>query len=444
VTTDPEAGAVSTAPATVRNPISLLGVALTTASALIFLAYVVAEAFGLVASPYGGLFGFVLVPALFVLGLVLIPFGIWRENRRRRQGKAPWSWPVLDFASRTTRRVTLAIALLTLVNILIIFVAGLGAVHYMETTQFCGQVCHVPMKPQMVAHQAGAHAQVPCVDCHVSPGVRGMVRAKLNGTRQLYQVAVGNFPRPIHAEGRVPGAADTCVHCHRAGFANRDLTRSFRDYAEDETNTETVATFDMLMSRIHWHARADVVVEYAVSATDPNVVPYVRTSQGGGAPTEYFAPDVTAAPAGPLKRMDCLDCHSRPAHTFGATAERVVDRAIAAGEIDRALPFVRREVVAAVKAEYPTEEAALAAIGKRLNEFYAAKGKAPEVAAAIATAQRLYRTNVFPEMKVTWGTYVPQIGHVDTAGCFRCHDDEKKTRDGKLVRQDCDLCHRER
>lgn len=444
MTADPRAEAAAAAPATVRNPISLIGAALTTACALAFVMYVLAEAFGLVVSPYGGLFGFVILPALFVLGLLLIPFGMWREARRRRLGKAPWGWPVFDFGNRSTRRVALAVALLTLVNLGIIAVAGLGATHYMETTQFCGQVCHVPMKPQFVAHQAGAHSRVDCVDCHVSPGVRGMVRAKLNGSRQLYQVAVGNYPRPIHADGRVPGASDTCVHCHRPGFASRDLTRVFRDYGEDEANTETATTFDMLVSRIHWHARADVAVEYAVSATDVNVVTYVRTSQGGGAPVEYFAPNVTAAPAGPLKKMDCLDCHSRPAHAFSATAERAVDRAIAAGEIDRAVPFVRQQTVAALKAEYDSEAAAVAAIEKRLTDFYAARGKSPQVAAAIAAAQRLYRINVFPEMKVTWGTHLPQIGHFDAPGCFRCHDDEKKTREGKLVRQDCDLCHRER
>ena len=430
-------------PDAARNPISLAGVALTTVSALAFILYYLAEAFDLVRTPYGGLYGFIFVPALFVLGLVLIPLGIWRENRRRRQGKAPWRWPILDFNRAATRRMTAAIIVLTLVNLTIVALAGFGAVHYMETTAFCGQVCHTPMRPQFTAHQVGAHATVACVACHVSPGARGAIRAKMNGTRQLYEVAVGNYPRPIHAEGRVPGAAETCLMCHRAGFAPRDTTRVFRDYADDEANSETVTTLDLQTTRIHWHARPDVRVEYAVDAADPNVVPYVRATGSDGVVTEYFAPNVTAAPA-TLRRMDCLDCHSRPAHPFGVTAERTVDRAIAAGEIDRGLPFVRREVVAAVKTEYDSEAAALAAIERRLSEFYASRGRTPPVTQAIATAQRLYRTHVFPEMKVTWGTYLNQLGHVDTPGCFRCHDDEKKSRDGKLVRQECEICHKER
>ena len=44
-------------------------------------------------------------------------------------------------------------------------------------------------------------------------------------------------------------------------------------------------------------------------------------------------------------------------------------------------------------------------------------------------------------MKVTWGTYPNHIGHVDTPGCFRCHDDSHKSADGKLIAQDCELCH---
>ena len=45
-------------------------------------------------------------------------------------------------------------------------------------------------------------------------------------------------------------------------------------------------------------------------------------------------------------------------------------------------------------------------------------------------------------MKATWGTYANNIGHVDFPGCFRCHDDVKKTRDGRVIKQDCELCHK--
>ena len=60
---------------------------------------------------------------------------------------------------------------------------------------------------------------------------------------------------------------------------------------------------------------------------------------------------------------------------------------------------------------------------------------------AIEVTQNIYRTNIFPAMKVGWGTYNNQIGHMTTLGCFRCHDDNHKTPDGKVLGQECESCH---
>ena len=46
-------------------------------------------------------------------------------------------------------------------------------------------------------------------------------------------------------------------------------------------------------------------------------------------------------------------------------------------------------------------------------------------------------------MNVKWGTYPNHIGHIDSPGCFRCHDDEHKASDGAVIRQDCEICHKE-
>ena len=44
-------------------------------------------------------------------------------------------------------------------------------------------------------------------------------------------------------------------------------------------------------------------------------------------------------------------------------------------------------------------------------------------------------------MNVQFGTYPNNIGHMDSPGCFRCHDDNHKSKDGKTISQDCDTCH---
>ena len=71
-----------------RNPISRIGVALTTASALLFLFLLAALTAGFLQNPYSGLVVFVLVPALFVVGLLLIPVGLRIERRRVARGVA--------------------------------------------------------------------------------------------------------------------------------------------------------------------------------------------------------------------------------------------------------------------------------------------------------------------------------------------------------------------
>src|SRR4030095_4860870 len=115
-----------------RHPVSLAGVALTTVSAVGFVALFAADLLGLFRNPYAGLVIFVALPALFVAGLLLIPFGIWLQRRAaRRDPSRPDDWPVIDLGERRVRRVLLAVTALTVVNAVIILVAGYGTLHWM-------------------------------------------------------------------------------------------------------------------------------------------------------------------------------------------------------------------------------------------------------------------------------------------------------------------------
>jgi nitrate/TMAO reductase-like tetraheme cytochrome c subunit len=422
-----------------RNPISLAGVWITTLSVFAFLTYLALEAFGLLASPYAGLFGFVVVPAAFLLGLLLIPIGIWREGRRRERGRAAWHWPDISLGNRSTRRVAAGIVALTLVNLAIVAVAATGLVHWSESNRFCGQVCHTPMEPQFVAHQNSPHSQVECVSCHVAPGTAGAVTAKLNGTRQLYHLMFGSYARPIRfARDRVPEPAVTCTGCHAPLSPERVTKEVFVEFQEDAESSEARTTMLMEVGKSHWHARPDVVVEFIAEDETLEKIPYVRATVAG-ATTEYRAEGITGQPAGTLRRMDCLDCHNRPAHQLTDTPQRAVDRALLRGEVSPGLPFARRELVGALTAEYPDAAAAREGIRARLLTAFG-EGN-PATAPAIAVAQRLYATNVFPRMNVTWGTYKDQNAHIDDSGCFRCHDDSHTAGEDKLIRQDCELCH---
>jgi hypothetical protein len=440
--------------------VSAIGVALTTATALLFLLLVVLELLELLNNPYAGIIVFIIVPTLFVLGLLLIPVGLWLDRRRRPatgQGAAD-SWTTFNLKEPATRRVLTFVIVATVVNLAIISVATFGAVEYSESRAFCGQVCHDVMGPEFEAHKNGLHARVECVSCHVGPGARAFLSAKLNGTRQLALVANGNYRRPIPTpiEG-LPAVQSTCEHCHSADRFVGDKIKIFYEHADDEANTQTKTTVRLHVggpisgtgsgTGIHWHMNRANVVEYVALDDKREKIPYVRVTARDGHVREYYADSVTAADIDgkPRHRMDCLDCHTRPAHAFGTTAERAIDEAIGAGLINPKIPYIRREAVRAVRAAYPSHDVAVAQIDRSIRD--ALNAKLPhafdeaELRRAIAVTQAIYRNNVFPPMKVDWGTYPMQGGHTTSPGCFRCHDETHKTRDGLAIRQDCDMCH---
>jgi nitrate/TMAO reductase-like tetraheme cytochrome c subunit len=442
-------------PPAARNPVSLVGIAIATAMAWAFLALFTLDLLGYLDNPYIGLVMFVAIPAAFVAGLLLIPIGI-RRARRRSPGAVP-DWPVLDLRDPHQRSVIVAVLALTFINVLIVSVAAYGGVHYMETTAFCGTVCHTTMEPQYVAHERGPHAQIACVQCHVGPGAGALVQSKLAGTRQLFEVITNRVPQPVPPPPQLLSPARaTCERCHWPERFIGDRTRVIREFGNDEKNTESDTTLRLHVgggsrargvgTGIHWHMNLDNEIEFVVGADTPDSIPYVRLRDRTGNIREYFAEGATAQQiaSGTRRRMECMDCHNRPAHTFAPSAARAVDDAMAQGLIPRDLPFVRREVVAALRQTYADRPSAMNGIASQLREFYQARGgvDAALVDRAIRGAQDAWASNVFPSMKVTWGTYPSNIGHVDSPGCFRCHDDSHKTKDGqRVLSQDCELCH---
>jgi hypothetical protein len=318
----------------------------------------------------------------------------------------------------------------------------------METTAFCGTTCHTPMEPEYVAHQAGPHARVECVQCHVGPGAGALIESKLAGARQLLHVVTNRVPKPIPPpEELISPTRDTCERCHRPDrfTGDRTFVRIIREYANDEKNSETDTTLQLYVDgAIHRHMSPDKEIEFVTTGEARDTIPYVRVRDRSGKVREYVADGAKPSQiaAGALHRMDCLDCHNRPAHTFEPTSGRAVDNAIAQGRIPRELPFARREAVAAVNAVYADRDAGRDAIATRLRAFYRARGADErQVERAVQGSQDVWAGNVFPAMKVSWGTYVSQLGHVDGPGCFRCHDDSHKTKDGRVISQDCELCH---
>jgi hypothetical protein len=330
----------------------------------------------------------------------------------------------------------------------------------MDSVAFCGQVCHEVMEPEFVAYQDGPHSRVTCVQCHIGPGAPWFVRSKIDGVRQVFAVAMNSHERPIPSPVRsLRPARDVCEQCHWPEKFHGDKVTVIREFAEDEENTEAVTALQVhvgggsqrlgIATGIHWHMNVANEIEYVATDEQRQEIAYVRLKDRFGNVKEYYADGVSREriAAGERRRMDCMDCHNRPSHPFATSAERAVDDAMAFGEISRTLPFAKRETVAALKQTYPDQQVALDAIAQQLRSFYRENYRAiydqrrADVERSVRAAQGLYRRNIFPAMKVGWGTYPNNIGHIAFPGCFRCHDESHKAADGSVIRQDCDLCH---
>jgi len=324
----------------------------------------------------------------------------------------------------------------------------------METVQFCGQSCHV-MQPEFTAHQMAPHQQVACIGCHVAPGASGWVKSKMAGTRQLAGVILNNFPRPIESameSDRLVPSAETCEECHSRDKAAAPRLRVLTKYKDDEANTRTETVLMMLIGGgkyggIHGvHMGPGVHVRYRTTDKKRQNIPWVeyRNSNTGVIQTYLAGGAVNNSLA--TFEMQCVDCHNRPAHAFEAP-DRAVDGAIASGQIPSSLPFIKKMGVELIKGDYGSAEEADLKIATGLAGFYRDKYPAlsskrtADIQNAGQTLLAVYKRNVFPDLKVSWGTYPNNLGHTDYPGCFRCHDESHTTADKKTITQDCAACH---
>ena len=429
-----------------RNWVSTLGVILANFAAISFLVILAVDIGGEGQGNYEGIITNLILPAIFVLGLVLIPIGV-RITRKKEKAGAVESFPVVNFNDPRVRTITLVVFVLTVLNLMIISVATYRGLHVLHSDAFCGETCHNVMEPQAVAHDVTTHSNVYCADCHVGEGAAHFARSKMNGARQMFEFILGDYSRPVPQPTGVPSTI--CVRCHATDEYREDRLHIRRTFDDSEKPVEKVTIFRTLIGGFRngkWkgaHAHNGMRVRYL---GDPSrkAIAEIEVTRADGS-SDKFVSSETKAPAGATwSEMGCTDCHSRPAHRFSAP-ETVVDRALSRGEIDRELPFIRRESMAALKTSYPSHDAARKGIPAALSASYAKlapslddQGKAKVDAAGKFLAEK-WSENNFPDMKVTWGTYVDFFQH---DGCYRCHDTKHVNAKGEAIPQKCSgACH---
>jgi hypothetical protein len=444
-----------------HNNITLFGAVLTTSAGLTMVGFWALEILQLrPVHAYAGIVLFLLLPAFFLAGLILMPLGVILHRRRlRAAGHIPEQYPRIDFRAELLRRGMALVAVATVLNIVILSVASYKAVEHMDSNQFCGATCHTVMSPEYVAYTNSTHSRVDCVHCHIGPGAGWFVRSKLSGARQVWAVATATYSRPIPSPVKhLRPARETCEQCHWPQKFQGDKLVVHTKYADDEKNTPSTTVLVLKVGGkrpegaigIHGRHLDAERVSYVSTDGRRQVIPRVVTTDASGHSAEYVSSEVKATPeqlaAGEQRSMDCMDCHNRPTHTF-ELPERAVDRALSDGVMSPELPYIKKKAVELLKTGYPDRDTAARTIATTLPAYYKesypdvyAKHRA-QVESAAEQVVAIYRRNVFPEMKVAWGTYPNNIGHEDFLGCFRCHDENHKTADGRTITQDCNACH---
>jgi hypothetical protein len=455
----------SRVPSPTYNPITFIGVALAAGGLTGVAFFIFVSWLGNGGSGYVGL-TFVPPLVLALLGVALMPVGRRLERRRREKGSLPsfsrnWSF---DLTRLVHGRGLLALIGGTIAGTLGILVAGAGSlkmVEFTESNTFCGQVCHAVMHPEAVVYEESPHARIDCVECHVGHGGDSYIRSKLSGMRQLWAVASGSYSRPIPTPiaHRRP-SREMCETCHWPDrfIDYKTITRTY--YLSDPENTPVELRMMVKVggagngflegSGIHFHMLSAHKVEFIARDSSRQEIPWVRITHPDGE-VEVYQNDLDPPTEEELETrevhvMQCLDCHSRPAHQFVAPVN-AVNAALNGGSLPSSLPEIKLQSVRVLDGDYDTTEEAMRSIEVGLRGFYQEEypelvaGDGQRLADSVATVQAIYRKTIFPEMKADWSAHPNNIGHRDSPGCFRCHNDEMLNEDGDAIFTDCSRCH---
>lgn len=449
-----------------HNWLSYAGAALAGAGLVVFFVLLLYHTVGggAVRQPYGDLVVFLGVPIVIVVGVVLVLVGMYAQWLRWRWRKPLWypRYPHWDLNLAADRRALLVLAASGILVLGTVAFTGVGAYVYTDSSRFCATLCHT-MEPERVTYGLSEHAHVECAACHIGEGAQGWVAAKTRGVYELYSNMAGIYPRPIPTPVvALRPVAESCTRCHWPGARlGTSLTR-FVHFLSDERNTRWeidlavpvgAGRVDDGPAGVHWHVAARV--EYVVSDDARQHIPWVRSVDPATGVATVFTSSEEPPQAKPDPRtgsveaplvMTCIDCHTRPAHVLEPPTT-IVDRALAAGEMDPSLPWIRREGVRALSAKYGTREAAHQGIAESVRDFY--REEHPELLArsgaaidrAVGALVAGYDRNFFPAMNARWDSYRSNDGHLIDPGCFRCHDGKHASAAGELIPNDCDTCH---
>jgi hypothetical protein len=327
---------------------------------------------------------------------------------------------------------------------------------YSNSVQFCGETCHT-MPPEYQTYQVSPHARVLCVDCHIGRGlIIQQAYRKTGHMRLLWDTLTNNYEYPIRVRTMRP-ARETCELCHYPEKFSDDSLRVIHRFEDSEENTPYDVYLLMhtgggtaregLGRGIHWHIENKV--EYVATDKEEQDIPWVRVTDNDGTVTEYTSIDVEDFNPDDysVHVMDCITCHNRISHLL-EHPRNLVDDALNQGDLSLDIPNIRAEAIEMLdNVDYESSEEAGEAFADKLTTYYSENypdfyaTNADQVDGAVRLLEELWGENNYPEQELHWQTHPNNVGHRDSAGCFRCHDGKHFSEVGEAVRLECNLCH---
>lgn len=442
------------------SKLSLLGAALTTSSILADFILVLGEVFLFESNPYIGIVVYIVFPSLAMLGLALIPIGVYRKAK-----KLGGKLSDLTTAQRKPldrMHVVQVVFGLSMLNLVIFGVAGYRGFHFTESKEFCGELCHEVMHPELTTYLRSPHSEISCVECHIGSGAGWFVKSKLSGVRQLFAVASDSFSRPIQTPiHNLRPAREVCEVCHRPGLLHGNRIRVIQRFEPDRENTLTHTVLNLRVGGgdapgmdahgIHWHVSQNNEIRYQATDHKREEIVWVELTSDDGERRVWTRSGTFVDEAGideeSTRLMDCVDCHNRPTHVY-LPPDKALDQWMKDGLLDRSIPWIRKISEEVITRKYTSSEAAMdgiAALPGLYRERYPTDWDAhgDKVEATVPVLQEIHSLFVYPEMKIEWNTYPSWIGHPtpQTGACFRCHNGLLRDENGIEITMDCNACH---
>ena len=117
------------------------------------------------------------------------------------------------------------------------------------------------------------------------------------------------------------------------------------------------------------------------------------------------------------------------------------------GDISNKIPYIKQITMGVLAERFTNKDTALMKISEgitnhyknEMSDFYEANKEL--INNSIESIRKGFSQNTFPSMGVRYDVYPDHIGHQESEGCFRCHNNQFISESGRVISKDCNLCH---